>query len=441
MLLEKFKINTLGFFLAIGYWLLAINSIAQASVPSPGKEQSEPVLLIGATAHIGNGKVIENAAISFEKGKITKVVSAEQITDKSGMKVIDVSGKHIYPGLILPVSTLGLVEIGAVRPTRDFREVGDFKPHVRSLIAYNTDSKVIPTVRSNGILLAQIVPQGGTIPGTSSIVEFDAWNWEDAAYKADDAVLLNWPAVTVNKGWWGEPQDDEQNDQYTQQVNKIVAYFEEAQAYSQTSHKEKNLRFEAMKGLFDKSKKLNIQANQSRAISDAVNTMSRFDIDVVITGGRDSWMVTDILKQKEVPVIYIQPHNLPKLKEDDIDLPYKTPALLQKAGVKYCIGMSGSWDQRNLPFNAGTAAAYGLSKEEALSAITLNTAEILGIDKTVGSLEVGKDATIIISKGDVLDMRTSIIEQAFVRGRVVDLDDKQKALYRKFSEKYASEGN
>lgn len=188
-------------------WILValFSTISFAQIPTPALPQSQPIVLRGGTAHIGNGQVIENSIIRFENGKITFVGTSGEFIPDDNTKIIDAAGKHIYPGLIAANTTIGLSEIEAVRATLDFNETGELNPNVRSIIAYNTDSKIIPTIRSNGVLLAQITPRGGRISGTSSIVELDAWNWEDAAYKTDIGIHLNWPSKFSQTGWWAEP--------------------------------------------------------------------------------------------------------------------------------------------------------------------------------------------------------------------------------------------
>jgi imidazolonepropionase-like amidohydrolase len=417
--------------------LFSINFL-QAQVPSPAKPQATPVILKGATIHIGNGQVIENGVIAFNKGKITFVGKQEELKLSGNENIINVSEKHIYPGLIATNTILGLVEIEAVRPTRDFNEVGEFNPNIRSLIAYNTDSKIIPTIRSNGILLAEVIPQGGIISGSSSVLQLDAWNWEDAAYSTDKAIYLNWPVMHVKKGWWAQPEPSEQNKKYAEATKNIEDFFEQALAYSKAEKiSEKNLKMEAMKDVFLKKKKVFVNANGAKEILNIAAFKKRFNIEVVLVGGEESYLVADILKENNIAVVLNEVHALPAKSDDDVDLPFKLPAILKDKGVDFCITISGSWQVRNLPFVAGTTVAYGLTKEEALKAITLSAAKILGIEKQTGSLEAGKDANIIISTGDILDMKTSIIEHAFIQGRKIELDNHQTQLYNKFTDKYS----
>jgi hypothetical protein len=408
--------------------------------------QTKSVLIMNATAHIGNETVIQNSLVGFKDGKIILVAdAATSKVDRSAYdEVIEATGKHIYPALIAPNSTIGLTEIDAVRATNDFRETGTSLPNVRSLIAYNTDSKIIPTVRSNGVLLAQVTPRGGLVSGTSSILMLDGWNWEDAAYKIDDGIHINWPRIQSRKFLDEDniyPGPYEKNKEYTRQTHDLKKLITDAKAYNETEVKEeKNLRFESMKGLFNGSQTLFIHVNNVKEIIEAVGFVKANSIQKVsLVGGKDSWLVADLLKENNISVIVSRVHDLPERPEDDVDQPYKLPSLLQKAGVLFCLNNEGDMEAmgtRNLPFLAGTSAAYGLSKEQALMAITLSTAKILGIDKTTGSLETGKDANLFISSGDALDMKSNNVEKAYVKGTSIDLNNDQKMLYEKYKKKY-----
>ncbi|PSL27010.1 amidohydrolase family protein [Chitinophaga ginsengisoli] len=403
----------------------------------PAPLQGKTVYLINATIHVGNGQVIENGALTFSNGKITAIGNNLPAPGADGT-IMDLKGNHVYPGVIAPLSNLGLTEVEAVRSTNDFSEVGEINPSVRSLVAYNTDSKVINTLRSNGILLAQVTPEGGMIPGSSSVVQLDAWNWEDAAYKKDGAIHFYMPSLLPPPSVPGRfPVTKDVAAEFAEKTAKVRTFLREAKAYLQEDkHNEVNLKFEAVRKLFTKEQKLFIHCNFVKEMLVAVDFAKEFGIDVVIAGGADSWMIADVLKQNNIAVVLIQPHSLPVSQDDDVDQPYKTAAQLQQAGVLYCLSNEGFWQQRNLPFEAGTASTYGLTKEQALSAVTLNTARILGIDKSTGSLETGKDANIVVSTGDLLDMRSSVVTHAFIQGRELNLDNKHKQLYERYKHKY-----
>jgi imidazolonepropionase-like amidohydrolase len=419
--------------------LFATTTVSAQETMSPAPPQKETIALTNATIHVGNGQVINNGAVVFKNGKIAEV-GANAPT--AGAKVVDCSGKHIYPGLILSASQLGLIEVNSNRATVDATEIGEMNTSIRSIVAYNTDSKVINTLRTNGILLANVIPDGGLISGSSSVVQLDAWNWEDAAYKTDVGIHFRMPSLlnrTRGRGGFGGPQPPADPVKTgLEQIEKVKVFFREAKAYlAESKHESTNLKFEAVKGLFDKKQKLFIHCNIVKEMLLAIDFTKEFGFDVVLVGAVDSWQIADMLKQNNIAVILNQLHDLPAMIDDDIDQPFKTPYLLQKAGVLFCINDDDANSRyRNLPFNAGTASTYGLTKEEALSAITLNAATILGVADKTGSIETGKDANLVISEGDILDMRTNIITQAFIQGRQVDLNNKQKQLAEKYEQKY-----
>lgn len=421
--------------------LLLLLLIAFTNVNAAKKYNS--ILLLNGTAHIGTGEVINNSAIGIKDGKINLVVNSliTTIDTKLYDTIIDIKGKHVYPGLIAMNINIGLVEIEAARPTQDFEEVGDFNPNIRAVIAYNTDSKILPTVRSNGILLAQTTPRGGIISGSSSIMRTAGWNWEDALLKEDDGIHMNWPRKFNNSGWWAEPGATTKNDKYQEKLNEIKKFLQDAKAYNEIAkYNQPDLRFEAMRGIFTGKQNFYIHTNGVKEMMDAINMCRDLAIEKrVIVGGYDSWMITDMLKENKVSVVLRNLHELPMRPEDDVDLPYKLPKLLQDAGILFCIQNEGNQEAsqaRNLPFMAGTAVAYGLTQEQALAAITLNPAKIIGIDKQVGSLELNKNATLFVSEGDALDMRTNNVILAFINGEKADLNTIQKDLYKKYMTKY-----
>ncbi|MXV49975.1 amidohydrolase family protein [Pedobacter sp. HMF7647] len=417
--------------------LLPALAFGQANIV-PAKSQTAPVIINGATIHTGNNQVINNGYLILAQGKITAMGEGSAPVT-TGAEIINAQGKHVYPGFICPLTDLGLVEFEAVKASVDNEETGDLNTHVRSIVAYNTDSKVIPTVRSNGVLMAQITPEGGLISGQSSVVVLDAWNWQDAAYKTDIAMHVNWPVIAQQRfGQTSGPQFLElQKDRIQKSIDVLNELFSQAKGYSELAKPAViNTRFEAMKGLFDGNKKLFIEANKAKDILQAINFSKKYNVKAVITGGAESYLVADALKDNNIPVILRETQTLPDKEDDDVYLPYKLPGLLQKAGVTYGLTGIGFWRQRNLPFEAGNAVPYGLTKEQALSMITLNNAKILGIDKTTGSLEVGKDATLFISKGDALDMLTLNVEEAFIQGRKINLDNLHKQLYKRYADKY-----
>lgn len=405
-------------------------------------QNKKHILLKNATAHIGNGNIIENSLITIKDGKIDLVADARLVRIDMNQfdTTIDLSGKHVYPGLIAPNCILGLQEAEAVRQTSDYAEVGDYNPHVRSLIAYNAESKILETVKANGVLYTQSTPRYGVISGMSSVFATDGWNWEDAVLKADDGVHLNFPNSIQKHGWWAEPQASDKNAKYIEQLNELSTFFENAFAYYNTKNVvDKNLRFESMKGVFDGTKNLYIHTDYVKDIISAINFTKRFSIKkMVLVGGKDCYKITKMLRENNVAVMLNRLHDLPDLPEAETDLIYKLPYLLQKDSVLFCLQNQGDMEAmnaRNIAFLAGTAAAYGLTKEQALQSVTLSSAKILGIDHLVGSLEIGKLASIVVSEGDILDMRTNKIILAYINGRSISLTNFQNDLHKKYSNK------
>ncbi len=366
---------------------LLLCCLCSFSQQTPAKKQSESITITGATIHIGDGTIIDNGIVIFENGKIQAV--ADATTSKIALKgkIIDASGKHIYPGFIGANTNLGLVEVDAVNASNDQREMGSMIPHVRSLVAYNAESKVVESMRPNGILIAQVSPNGGRFSGTSSIMQLDAWNWQDAAIKKDDGIYLNWPNSFSRGRWWlGEPRGLKPNRNYSKQVNDIMTFVIESKAYLNGSRTNLNIPFEALEGLFDGSQKLYVNVNDEKGITDAVNFAIQNGIKMVVVGGYQAHTVSGLLKSNNIPVLIDHTHSLPATSDHDYDLPYKNPKLLADAGVLVGIhtGNNSNFQTRNLPFYAGQVVGQGMSKEDALKLITLNVAQILGVDTMLG---------------------------------------------------------
>lgn len=433
--------NLLGkLFQSIPFLALLYTINVNAVVPIPAPDQSEPIAITGAIIHVGDGRVIGDGVITFNEGIITAVGSAGDGINTDGHRVINLQGQHVYPGFVLPNTILGLQEVGAIRATQDVMEEGDINASVRSAIAYNTDSELIPTQRFNGILTAQATPQGGLVSGSSSVFKLDGWNWEDAMVVEDVGIHLHWPSLRIRRR---SPEtglfETVDNEDYAAQTQLLHSLFQAAQTYS---GEPLNLNLAAMQPVLNGSAKLFLHVDQAREIISAVRFARNYGVDeLVLVGAAEAMQIVDFLIAQDVPIIYERIHELPLQEWHDVDAPFKTPFLLHEAGLKVGIGGGAtSVDrQRNLPFFAGTAAAYGLDRETALSLVTLNSAEILGVADRVGSLEVGKDATLFISEGDALDMRTSQVLGAYIQGRDIDLFGTQQELYERFRDKYESQ--
>ena len=428
--------------------LLTIFSLnLYSQVPEPVSEQKDHIILFNGIIHDSRfGGYTQYGWVSFKDGKIDDVRKLDNQTvpaeyyDQNTI-LIDLDGKHVYPGLILPNSKVGLEDISAVRATVDHTEIGDINSNIRSLIAYNTDSEIISTFRYNGILLSQVVPDGDLITGNSSIMMMEGWNWEDAAYKIDDGMHIKWPRKTFPPNRWTGSTEFRENPNYRNTIDMVHKFLIDSRAYYDLKDKVDgiNLKLESMIDVFSGKKKIYIHANTREQIIESVQAFKRHGINnLVIVGANDAYYAIDFLKENNLPVLLNNLHRVPSRNHEDVDLPYKLPYLLHKEGILVGLTASGSLhSQRNLPFLAGTAAGYGLSKSDALKMITYNNAKILGIDNITGSLEVGKDANIIVSEGDILDMRSSKIEMAFIKGKKINLNGKQQILYDRFKRKYS----
>jgi len=428
-------------------FMIIISTFISASDQIPGPPQSHPILLKNGVIHTISNGVIQGS-ILFDNGKITHV--GEFIAPQVGTEVIDLEGKHVYPGFIAAVSGIGLVEINAVDVTNDHSERGDFNPNVRANVAYNPDSEIIPTTRSNGVLIANVVPASGLVSGQSSIMMMDGWTWENATLSHPSGLHINWPQMgTRARGRFGRSVPiKKQIERRNKSLKALDDMMKESRAYarlrqtksrSAENYHNEDLRLESMIPYVQGKLPIYVHANEVRQIEAAVHWSKRQDVNIIIVGGKDAWRTTNLLRENKVPVIYEVVTALPSRRFEDYDQAYKGPSMLNEAGVEFCIASSGSaggaYQLRNLPNQAAMAAAYGLPKDEALRSITLSAAEILGIDKQVGSLESGKDATLFISNGDPLEIRTNVL-QAYIQGRKVDMGDRHKMLFHKYQEKY-----
>ena len=416
----------------------------------PGEDQKRPIILKGGILHTVSTDIFEGYDILFSKGKIVRIeknIMASPETD-----VYDVFGKHIIPGYIAPITRIGLVEIGLVKQTRDFAERGSFNPNVKANVSYNPDSDLIPITRSNGVLVVNSVPAGGRISGQSSVMMLDGWTWEQATLKHPSGLHINWPSMRINYGANVKKSEKQQKEEIQKSirdldhmVRDVRAYFQRIKQRSRIAgeRQKSDLRLESMIPFVVEKKKIFIHADEAIQIKSAVEWAKKNDLKIIIVGGSDSWRLTDLLVKNNIPVVIDQVEKIPTRRFEPIHLPYKLPFLLKQAGVQFClntiIGYPHDGNIRNLPNEAMRAAAYGLDKSEALRSITLSTAEILGVDDMIGSLDIGKDATFFISETPPMEMNPKIL-MAFIQGKEVDLNNHQKMLYKKYQEKYRRQG-
>lgn len=419
--------------LLIGLVLISFASTIAQDLPAT-------YLITGIEIYTAVGEPIDNGAVGVQNGMITYVGKASRAPKEGYEATIDKTGLRLYPGLIATNTTLGLTEIFAVRATADYREVGDMNPNVRSISAYNAESEISETVLANGVLFAQVCPRGGVISGTSSVVVLEGWNWEDAAYHIDEGIHMSWPRLFKRERTPGEATRYTMDEKYEVNLRDIRSFFDQSKAYAKRAVPlERDLRMESMRGIFSGEKRLYIAANNVKEIREAIAFKRELEIPkVTIVGGYDSWMAADLLRENEISVMVGRVNDLPRFAEDPIDANYTLPSKLAAANVLFCLEMDGDMEtmqNRNLPFNAGTAIGYGLSEADALKAVTINAAKILGIDDRTGSIDVGKEANFLLTNGDLFDIRTSKIEAIYFKGLPIDISTRQEALGEKYRKK------
>jgi imidazolonepropionase-like amidohydrolase len=438
--------------LVILAWLAILASpiarLGWASDQVPGQLPKTPVLLTGGVVHTVSGPTLSPGALLMDVGKIIAVGAS--VTAPANATVVRLDGKHVYPGLIEAKSQLGLVEIDSVRATVDTTETGTINPNVRSQVAFNPDSEAIPIARANGILMSVIVPTGGLIGGRQSMMLLDGWTWEDMCLKPDVGMTVAWPRFAVPRMGRapGATSTAEQPSDASQRIRELVELLEEARDYERARDLAlggrsdrplaKDARLAAMREVVAGRMPLVIEANETQQIQSAVAFAKAQGVRIIISGGSDAPQCAALLVEGKVPVIVEGVYRLPRYRHDDYDAAYTLPARLQAAGVPYCISATGRFGAsgvRNLPYHAATAAAFGLTGEQALRSITLSAAEIFGVQERAGSLEAGKDATLFIANGDILETATQV-EQAYVQGRPVDLSNHHTELYDKYRTKY-----
>lgn len=417
---------------------LVVCSVLHAGDEIPGAPQRQPIALINATLHTAVGAPIQNGTIVFDKGVITALGPTAQIP--SDARTIDCKGARVYPGFIAPSTTLGLTEIDAVRSTRDFGEVGSLNPNARAETAYNPDSEIIPTVRSNGILLANSTPQGGLVSGQSSLMRLDGWTREDLAVKRVSGLLLSWPSMEITSAWWQRKSADEQRKDIEQNVRQVYDLFTAARGYSEKARAGidtslRDIRFEAMRCVFEDSVPVIVECATRRQIESVLDFSQAMNVRVILSGAVDAPLMLEQLQRAGVGIIIPRVHALPRRDEDGYDSPFTLPATLAKAGIPFAFSDDGAWQQRNLPFHAGTARAFGLSELDALRGLSLWPAQMFGVGATYGSLEVGKSATLFVSTGDAMDSKANNVIHAFIDGRELELSNRHKRLAKKYRER------
>ncbi len=427
--------------LAIAIGILALPLSADEV---PGAPQSKPIVLTGGTIHTVSGPTIPRGEILFDKGKIIAIGTS--VEKPEGTETISVEGQHVYPGMFESHSSMGLTEISAVRATNDFEESGTINPNVKALVSVYPDNVIIPVTRANGVLFALTAPAGGLISGKSAVLQLDGWTYEDMALQPETALHINWPSQTISprrRIRMTEEEISKAEKEQAEQLYKIRELFDQSRAYrdarsAKDSRQKYDARLEAMIDVVDGKLPMIIRADRAEDIQSAVSFGAEQQLKIIILGGYDAERCADLLKKHEVPVIISAVYRLPQRRDESYDAAYTLPQRLHNSGVKYCISgtdRSETWNARILPYHAATAVGFGLPADEAIKSITLYPAQILGVDDRIGSLDVGKDASLIITDGDPLETTTTTLA-AYIQGKQVDLSNRHLSLYKKYEQKY-----
>ncbi len=427
--------------LKLFFTILLTSTILFSSDQIPGKKQSKPIALTNGIIHTITGPTYSKGTILFENGKITAI--GENVLIPANAEKIDLYGKHVYPGLISATSLVGLVELEAIRSTRDNIETGKFNPNVRAEISVNPDGDLIPTTRANGFLLTHTMPEGGIVSGKSAVLKMDGWTHEDMTLDAPTGLVINWPNMRTSQSQFVRTTEDEQKKEREKDLVALRNLFEDAKAYQllkKNGVAKTDLKLESMEPFISGKKLLFVVANDQLQIEAAVQFAKEQGVKIVIVGGRDAVYVTDLLKKENVPVILSEIYSLPARRWEDPDYNWELPKKLYDSGIQFSISVQNENSQeRNTAFYAGFAVAHGLPADEALRSLTINAAKILGIENKVGSLEVGKDATLFVSTGDPLEVMSNVTN-AYIDGRIVDLTSKHTILRDKYIRKYEDLG-
>jgi imidazolonepropionase-like amidohydrolase len=414
------------------------------------QSQSAGVYAIkGAKIFTLTGAPIENGTVVIRDGKIAAVGADVAVPD--GAKVIDASGLEVYPGIFDPVTQIGLEEVGAVRATIDTTETGDFNPDVTAATAFNADSSHVDITRASGITQVLTVPGalggfgGGSsvIGGNASAVDLGGWNINDMVIERHAAMELTWPSIStgsfdVTTFSFRRLPFAEAKKQYEKKVDGLSDLFDQARHYSQAVHSgatdfPRNLKLEALVPVVDGKEPLLVVAFSARDIRNALEFCEKQKVHMILAGASEGWKTVDLLKKDKVPVVIGPILSMPESEDDPYDAAYAMPGQLYAAGVKIAFGSFNTSFSRRLPQYAGTAVGYGLPREEALKAVTLNAAQMLGLND-IGTIEAGKIANIVVTDGDLLEMRTHV-KYLFIRGEQTSLDNKQLELYKRFSDR------
>ena len=421
-------------------WLLIATGLL-ASDQIPGGPQKRPIIIRNATVHTISGETIQNGSILFKDGKISEI--GINIPFPGDAEIIEAKGQHVYPGLMESHSSIGLVEIDSIRASIDTTEIGNLNPNVRAAVAFNPDSEAIPVARANGVLIAVTAPNGGLISGRAAVMILDGWTWEGMTLLPDAAMTASWPRFAAAPRGRRSSEAEAAATTDNDRLGPLHELIREVKAYSLARTKTPkdqpiDLRLDSMIPVVEGKTPMLVQANTTKQIQTAIAFAKQYQLKMILLGGADAMQCANLVKEAKVPVVVSGVYRLPSRHDAAYDAAYTLPSQLQEAGIQFSIasdGRFGASGLRNLPYHAATAAAFGLTEDQAIRSITLSPAEIFGVSERVGSLTVGKDATLIVTDGNILETPTQVLK-AYIQGRQVDLTSKHTSLNEKYKAKY-----
>jgi len=440
--MNRFKGSTLA--------ALALGAASLVAATTVAAQASDTYAIRGATIHTVSNGTIENGTLVIRAGRIVAVGIDVQVPP--GAEIIDGTDKHVFPGLVDAMSSLGLTEIGSVSATNDMSELGDWNPQLNAYTAVHPASEHIPVARANGITHTLAVPGGGRgggsagIAGQGTLLNLDGWTVEEMEIEKSAAMVINWPRLASGGrgfggfggfgGGGGARSFSDTQRRFDEQVDEMDAWFEAAAAYkraveSGSTRVDRDLQLESLMRVLDRGKKVIVRADGHREIESAIAFAEKWNLDLTIAGANDAREIADLLAEKHIPVILGPVQRVPSGQDTPYDDPNTLPGVLHDAGVDIAFATFNSADSRTLPYEAANAVSWGLPKEAALEAITLAPARILGVDDRLGSLDVGKMGNLIVTDGDAMEIQTQI-EYVFIKGVPVDLDNKHKRLWEKY---------
>ncbi len=397
---------------------------------------SGPVIaIVNARIHPVTSATIERGTLVMRGGVIEAL--GANVQPPAGATIVDAAGAEVYPGWIDGRTTLGLAEPGA-NTFYDVNEMLDFNQELRAIVAYKADSDAIPVARANGVTTVAVVPGGGILGGQAAVVNLDGWTFEEAALRPMAGVSFQFPTFGRQGGFGPNPDRNREFEELRKErdakLERLTGLIERARGYARMPQAERvtDWSLEALVPIVERRAPLLVFADREREIRDAVAFADRHNLRIVITGGMESPLVAPLLKEKNIPVILGDVLELPSREDMLHSESYAAAGQLAQAGVQFAFGTGGYQNIRLVPYNAAVSVAWGLPRERAIRALTIDAAEILGVADRVGSLEPGKLANLLIARGDPLEIRTELTH-VFINGKSVGLDTRQVELYKKYA--------